>query len=209
MVEINKERLAFFCNECHKSTIMDILHDYTFEVRIGEPYQVIFAKCKNCEYPTLYTREFLGFTGKETNWGYLYQMYPPDKRELSYILPEIVNESYAEAVKCERVNAWIATVTMAGRSLEAVCKEYDPSSKTIFTGLEKMKNDGAISQEIFEWANELRVLRNIGAHASKVEIKKEDATETLDFLQAILEIIYHLRPKFNEMKNRRKSKLNS
>jgi hypothetical protein len=142
----------------------------------------------------------------KAHWGYLYQLYPPDKREFSFKLPEIVNESYKEAVKCERANAWIATVTMAGRSLEAVCKEYDPSSKTIFAGLERMKINGAISQEVFEWANELRTIRNIGAHASEVEIKKEDAIETLDFLQAILEIIYHLRPKFKEMINRRKSK---
>jgi len=66
-----------------------------------------------------------------------------------------------------------------------------------------MYSKGLISQELLDWANELRVLRNLGAHATNERIDVLDATGALDFLQAILEILYDLRPKFEEFKRRR------
>lgn len=58
-----------------------------------------------------------------------------------------------------------------------------------------MKDNGLISEELLEWSNELRVLRNLGAHATSEKITGQDANEAIDFLQAILETLYHLRPK--------------
>ncbi len=92
---------------------------------------------------------------------------------------------------------------MVGRALEAACKEAIPNSKSINDGLKKMLADGIISQELYDWANELRILRNLGAHATLAQIEQQDANESIDFLQAILETLYHLRPKFEQMKARR------
>jgi hypothetical protein len=90
--------------------------------------------------------------------------------------------------------------------LEAVAKEFDPSNKVLATALREMLKNGIISQDIFDWANELRIVRNLAAHAQGDRISREDAVEGLDFAQAILEILYELRPKFDEMKKRRAPK---
>ena len=63
---------------------------------------------------------------------------------------------------------------------------------------------GALSQEVYDWASELRVIRNYGAHATEERIDWQDAREALDFLQVILELMYDLRPKFQKFRNRRK-----
>ncbi|GAU80103.1 DUF4145 domain-containing protein [Fusibacter sp. 3D3] len=128
--------------------------------------------------------------------------YPKDERIILYELPKIVEQSYAEAVKCEKAKAYIACTVMVGRALEAVCKDFVPETKTIHHGLKKMNENGFVSEEILEWANELKYLRNHGAHASNIEISDKDSKDALDFLQAILEILYHLRPRFNDIKNR-------
>ncbi|WP_341280729.1 DUF4145 domain-containing protein [Paenibacillus sp. FSL H8-0537] len=130
-------------------------------------------------------------------------MFPKDERIVNYSIPQIVRESYDEAVRCEKAKAAIAVVVMVGRSLEAICKDFVPDSKTINSGLKMMKDNGFISEELLEWSNELRFLRNQGAHATSKKITLEDAEDSLDFLQAILEILYHLRPRFKDIKNRR------
>jgi hypothetical protein len=89
---------------------------------------------------------------------------------------------------------------MVGRTLEAVCKEFQPITKSIFDGLTKLHSNGIISDEILDWANHLRFIRNSGAHATADVIDSVDATEALDFLQVILEILYDLQPKFKKMK---------
>lgn len=132
-----------------------------------------------------------------------YRLYPKNERSLNFFLPDIVRTSYDDAIKCERHQIWTAAVVMVGRALEAACKEAIPNSKSINDGLKKMLADGIISQELYDWANELRILRNLGAHATLAQIEQQDANESIDFLQAILETLYHLRPKFEQMKARR------
>src|SRR5690606_26312472 len=110
-----------------------------------------------------------------------------------------------EAVKCEKAKAAIATVVMVRRSLEAVCKDFVPGTKSVFDGLKQMKEKGFISDDLLEWSEELRFLGNKGAHATEEKITLNDAHDALDFLQSIMEILYHLRPRFNDLKARRVS----
>lgn len=74
-------------------------------------------------------------------------------------------------------------------------------------GLRLMLQNGIISQEIFDWSTELRVIRNFGAHATAETITREDAKESMDFLRAILETFYYMRPKFKQMQERRSNRV--
>ncbi len=70
-------------------------------------------------------------------------------------------------------------------------------------GLKALLAEGKISAELWEWSDALRFLRNIGAHPSNDRISRDDAEDAFNLLQAILETLYHLRPKFEQMKVRR------
>jgi hypothetical protein len=122
---------------------------------------------------------------------------------LRFIVPQQVHASYSEAVKCEQARAWTACAVMVGRTLEAVASQYDQGGGGLAAALQAMYENGIISKDIYEWANELRLIRNIGAHAGEGTVASQDAMEALDFAQAILEILYELRPKFEKMRNRR------
>ena len=50
----------------------------------------------------------------------------------------------------------------------------------------------------------MRKERNIGAHAIETEIKRQDATDILDFAVAICEYIYVLTDKYNAYLARKK-----
>lgn len=167
----------------------------------GPPTEYTFAYCSNCGKPSLFYREDMGDGFDKDSY---YRLYPAQERHIGYRLPEVVRQSYEEAVRCESARSWMACVVMVGRTLEAVCKEFDPGARSILKGLKSMYDKGIISQELLDWANELRVLRNLGAHATSEPINRTDAKSALDFLQAIIEILYDLRPKFEDFRRRRK-----
>lgn len=133
-----------------------------------------------------------------------YRVFPPHERHLGFFMPPLVRSSYEEAVLCENAKAWTGCVVLVGRTLEAVCRESAPTERTLAGALKAMLAMGALSQEVYDWASQLRVIRNYGAHATEEEISRQDAKEALDFLQVILELMYELRPKFQQFRNRRK-----
>jgi len=197
-----KNRLSSQCKNCYVSSNLETISTCNTQKEelvgghlVPLEFEYALLRCSHCSGISL--AEIV------PDFDYLAVVYPPEKRFLNLELPKIVNTSYQEAIRCERSKIPLATVVMVGRTLEALIKEFYPEQKTVFEGLEKLKDDGIISQEIFEWANELRVLRNIGAHAVDDTIELIDAEEAMDFLKAILEIVYLLRPKFIEMKERR------
>jgi hypothetical protein len=199
--------ILYYCENCEDKRAYKEVFTHV-NPKEGPPAEYTFALCETCNYPSLFLREDMGTEGGFMDDDY-YKVYPSNERHIGYPLPELIRSSYEDAIKCELAKISTACVVMVGRTLEAVCKEHVPGNSTIFKGLEEMKKKGIISDEIFAWAQKLRVLRNAGAHATAVNISQTDASEAIDFLQAILEILYHLRPKFQSIVDREGSKLNS
>jgi len=119
------------------------------------------------------------------------------------VLPPKVDESFREAMQCEVAGAPLATAVMVRRTLEAIGREFAPDAKPLFRALHAMKDKGLISDELAQWGDALRFIGNIGAHPTDEVVTALDAREALDFLIAIVETIYVLRPKFHAMKVRR------
>ncbi len=68
----------------------------------------------------MFCREDLGNGFESDNY---YRLWPAQSRHLAFTLPEIVRQSYDEAVKCENAKAYVAAVVMVRRALEAITKE--------------------------------------------------------------------------------------
>jgi len=211
-IDVIPETIAAYCKHCEGHRVLDVKGRC-----VSTPYQdgnyingyceyTILGACEECGQPIV--AQNWGAEADSTHGGKEFRtIYPIDEktaRKIQFDLPATISKSYDDAVKCEQTEAWNPCIVMIGRALEAVAKDYNPKIKTISTGLKKMHAEGVISNELFEWANEIRILRNIGAHATEEDVEEVDARESLDFLQAILETIYHLRPMFQKMKERRK-----
>ncbi|WP_405155847.1 DUF4145 domain-containing protein [Paenibacillus sp. FSL K6-0108] len=196
-----------YCSYCQDKKMFSIHGSYIHKgaKKNDNDKEYALMSCTSCDLPSLFYREDLWGFGTDI-WDYDMCLFPKDERILTFQIPEIVKESYEEAIKCEKAKAAIATVVMVRRSLEAVCKDFVPGTKTVFDGLKQMKENGFISGDLLEWSEELRFLGNQGAHATDKKISINDAQDSLDFLQSILEILYHLRPRFKDIKARRENK---
>lgn len=207
MSKEEEEYLYFLCRTCKKNSKLKVIAKYkaTDTDHDGTPlYNILyyFCACEFCSFVSLIEEDPL-LAASPLDSSPKFAIYPVEKRYLNFSLPELVKQSFDEAVGCERGGLHLATVVFVGRALEAAIADISEKQTSFFEGLRELKEKGSISKEIFEWGNELRVLRNIGAHPTKETVTSADAREAMDFLQAILEIFYHLRPKFKLMKQRR------
>jgi hypothetical protein len=92
---------------------------------------------------------------------------------------------------------------MSGRTLEGVCLYHSTKSKDLSHGLTELKDKGIIDDRLYQWGEELRKHRNIGAHATEENISKDDAKDLLDFAQAICDYVFVLNARFNRFMDRK------
>lgn len=193
------------CPECCAATQLNPVGSHESEDGDldGLQYRFLHGRCVRCGSPAVLMCS--RHDGEGPEWSDYRQLFPRPARTVdsTLALPTQVRTSFLEAVRCESAEAWLATSVMVRRTLEAIGKEFDPAVKSPQKALEALKTKGVISQEMWEWGDHLRFLGNIGAHPSADEVGKQDASDALDFLQAIIETIFRLRMQFGALKRRR------
>jgi hypothetical protein len=100
-----------------------------------------------------------------------------------------------------------AAVVMVRRTLEGVCANKGVKKMPLFKALEHLKENGLIEGRLLEWAQELRVLGNEGAHFTGHRVSREDAQDALALAEALLDYLYVFNEQFVEFKSRRQKKM--
>jgi hypothetical protein len=130
-------------------------------------------------------------------------LWPSSGREMSSKVPESLRLENKEARTCFRNGAYTATVVMVRRTLEGVCAENGVKKQPLIKALQQMAADGLIEGRLLEWAQELRVLGNEGAHFTGNRVLREDAQDALALAEALLDYLYVFSAQFAEFKTRR------
>ncbi len=193
---------TFWCTWCRATMQLIVDGHYVDNTADGPPAErYLFGHCVRCMRPGLLL-EVEGYGPSGVEWESGRQLYPAP-RTVDAELPPKVDESFKEALKCEAARAWLATGVMVRRTLEAIGREFAPGAESLFKALHAMKDEGLISEELTQWGDELRFIGNVGAHPTDVVVTEEDARDAVEFLSAIVQTIYVLRPKFQAIKARR------
>ena len=77
-----------------------------------------------------------------------------------------------------------------GRTLEAVCNYEKAAGKTLSDRLNNLVSSGRIPPTLAQMAQQLRQIRNLGAHDVDDEVSEQDVPIILDFVEAVLEYLY-------------------
>jgi hypothetical protein len=139
---------------------------------------------------------------KEGIWESPTILWPELNREMSLKIPEPLRAEHSEARKCFNSGAYTATVVMVRRTLEGVCAD-NGAKGTLYKALEQMKLVGLIEGRLLEWAQELRVIGNDGAHYTGRPVARQDAKDAIDLAEAILNYMYVFSAQFAEFRERR------
>jgi hypothetical protein len=160
--------------------------------------------------------DFEGIDAYQDRWSDVVRVYPkPLKTFSSLRIPRVVESSLSEADRSLQASANVAACVMFGRALEAVChdilKPKDGAGTsagakqkplTLAEGIKRLKDTNVIDDRLYDWSQQLRAFRNIGAHAVDITISHEDAGDLQAFVYAIIEYIYDLTDRYEDFKER-------
>lgn len=100
-----------------------------------------------------------------------------------------IKDAYETSLKVRVIDA-NAYAVLLGRILEMVCEDRKATGSSLQKRLEDLATRGEISDRLVAVAHNLRQLRNVGAHASLVELTHDEVPILDDLCKAILEYVY-------------------
>jgi hypothetical protein len=172
--------------------------------------RVILVSCPRCHSPMLaYQESGFGWDIPAGEFGPKPErIFPARERDLHPSVPKPIQQAFTEARTCFRAKVFTAAAIMCRKTLEGICSEHGvKSSGTLAAQLKKLKEIGVIENRLFEWVDELRTMGNDAAHDIKVVVSRDDARDTLEFTEALIEYVFTYRHKFQEFKKRREKPL--
>lgn len=121
-------------------------------------------------------------------------------------VPEAIQKAAVEAEKCFGVGAYNACGVMTRRSMHSLCEDKNAQGKDLFDQLKFLRDNHAITPDLWEWSEELRALGKHGAHPEWEEVTEEDAEYGVKFLREIVRYVYILPHERSERRIKETSK---
>ncbi|MGB3464339.1 MAG: DUF4145 domain-containing protein [Cyclobacteriaceae bacterium] len=192
------------CHICNFNVEATEQGNYT----VNNPYEPLdmrtykLLKCPKCENPILTVQKSEIFVD-QIELGIPRQFYPTGDFHLNPTIPEHLRLAPQESVQCYRGGANNATAIMCRRTIEGFCFLKGLKNNNLAKSIEKLKEAGVINEQLFEWANTLRLSGNEAAHNIGSTFSSTDARDILDFTVAILDFSYSFKEKFDKFEERR------
>jgi Domain of unknown function (DUF4145) len=128
--------------------------------------------------------------------------WPLPEANLSPDIPEEIASAFAEAASTLYAQCPRATVVMARRTLEAVTADKGETQGSLATRLSALAAKGILQPELAEWAREVRVIGNTGAHYDPLsKASLEDARDLMKFLRELLRYLYEMPAELKRRRN--------
>lgn len=162
--------------------------------------RIALIRCNSCGMPMVASQR-----NEIWRWETISIIWPPQDREVSEHVPGPIRADFEEARGCFRHAHYNASAVMVRRTLEGVCQDQGATKKNLAAALAELDSAGKIDSRLIEWANELRIIGNMGAHHSSEEIRKSDVGDAISFTEALLDYLYVLTAEFEAFKTRRAS----
>ena len=119
-------------------------------------------------------------------------------------IPEQIRSCLSEAKLCFAVGSYRAASVMARRTLEAITVDKGEIDGSLASRIKKLVEEGQVDKTLGEWATEIRLIGNNGAHFDPINnIQKSDADQIILFIDELLKYLY-IMPK--EIEKRRQQK---
>ena len=162
------------------------------------------SECRRCKGVFLSKAEYYEIPGEvwspQTNDIVL---YPSSRKIDAATLPQSVAKAYSSATGSFNVGLYEPCVIMCRKCVEALCHENGITTGNLKNRIDRLRSEGHIDQKLYTWATSLRLAGNDAAHDITVNITKDDASDSIEFLEALLLYSFVLDRKFHSFQQRR------
>lgn len=198
------KRIAF-CPHCGNRAPQRLVYMQQFDERVwltstgqedAHPAAYFVAVCETCSEVLIY-QAYMAF--EETDFREAKLVWP--KVALDVSVPEGVARIYEEAARIKAIapNAFAVQIR---RALEALCKDRGAKAGALARQLQELSDRGEIPKTLPEASEVLRLIGNVGAHASDTDVHPLQAAAIDSFFKAIVEYVYVSPRRIYEFKER-------
>lgn len=210
------------CSHCGNLTPHQKIHEYThskfFEdlgngQKITENFTWLSYACKTCGGLNLYGDFFSVYGYNELMKAKLHPkgsgLLPPSHMlSPSKPVPDRILRLYEEVWPL-RHKSPPAFVGQVRRLLEYICHDQKASGKDLFKKLEDLVTKGVFPGYFREITDLLRIVGNMGSHATEDDLDVWDAELIDDFFRSVIDYVYISPAKIKRMQERIKIKPNN
>ena len=216
-----EEEIDLFCPECNIRITTKIVTKGvdTFSNSAATPpegvdaeffiYEYFVCVCKHCGQPFLIRRANFEVPGGYMDLTEDEVLYPPERSTQLDGVPPSLKKRYKEAVLSFKVASYESCAMMCRKCIETMCTTLGANGRNLNDKLNNLYEAKKIDSRLLEWAQEIRLVGNDGAHEDDI-VTRRDARDTLDFTEYILTYVFILTSRLDKYRNRRarrKSKL--
>ena len=118
-------------------------------------------------------------------------------------IPEKIRNIYLEALRCFGVRAWNATATMCRRVIQECIIDKGGEGKDLYHQIDDLAVKRIITDDIKDWAQEIRILGRDGAHADvPTDVGEEEAKFAVEFTEELLNYVYILKARLQKRREK-------
>jgi len=198
-------RIVAFCPHCGNTAPQKLLHTQQYRKVLKEDYGYVrewqvgycyVVNCETCHQILLYRS--IAEDRDDRNFSY-YSLCWPTLGKLHESVPQSVSEIYKEATRI-KVLAPNAFAVQTRRALEAICEDRGAKKGVLQVRLKELCDRGEIPPILAEVTDVLRLLGNIGAHASDQSVTPSQADALDEFFRVVVEYVYVAPSKLKELR---------
>jgi hypothetical protein len=112
---------------------------------------------------------------------------------LHQAVPSPIASAFQEAVQALSANCPRAAAVMARRTLEAITVDRGETTGPLAQRLNNLASKGQLHATLADWAKEVRLIGNVGAHFDPIsDVSIDDSRQLSDFIRELVKFIYVL-----------------
>lgn len=163
-------------------------------------------QCQSCTQTILLTVKTRR-VGVGMAWDYK-EHHPTNvaDKQVSDLIPAPIRDDFKEALRCQGVLSYKATVVMCRRSLQTSCQDLKAEGGNLIAQIEDLAKKGKITNSLQDLAHQVRKIGNVGAHPDKdglEDVNVADAEDIVEFMNQFFEHVYIMPARMEALRKRR------
>jgi hypothetical protein len=119
-------------------------------------------------------------------------------------VPKPIADDFAEALRCQHIQAYRACVVMCRRAIQSSALHLGANGGRLIDQIDDLSKNGIITAPLKEFAHEIRLTGNDGAHPDKdglEDVAQKDGEAIIEFTREYLHHVYVMPAKLAGRRN--------
>jgi hypothetical protein len=198
------------CPHCEAKVHLELLHNDHYTGAGRDQFNYLTFRCKPCKKLSVrvfQSRQNPYSTEQNLTLERWISKFPPVDTQPGHkiieFVPKEVVDDYTEGLVCLANGAAKAAVSMFRRAIQSAVIEQGADKEQKLS--QQIKSVGSLTKEIKDWAHNIRIFGNWGAHPQDDKLSQVDqalAEEVKDFIEEFMNYVYVLPGKVSAARRR-------